>query len=194
MESGSSLTLGFDYEKNNKDNELNFSIGQIINEKKSNKRMPSASSLDKRFSDIIGNMNYSNKENFKVNYDFNLDQNYKEMRYNKVDAEYDTGRISFNLKYLEEEKTLTNNEYIKSSLQFKKGNSSVISFENKRDLINSSSDYYRLSYEYINDCLRAGLVYRREFYDDSELEPENSLMFKITLSPFGSITSPSFSQ
>ena len=44
----------------------------------------------------------------------------------------------------------------------------------------------------MNDCLRAGLVYRREFYNDSELEPENSLMFKITLVPFGNINSPSF--
>ena len=46
----------------------------------------------------------------------------------------------------------------------------------------------------LNDCLRAGLVYRREFYNDSELEPENSLMFKITLTPFGNINSPSFKQ
>ena len=36
------------------------------------------------------------------------------------------------------------------------------------------------------------LVYRREFYNDSELEPENSLMFKISLTPFGNINSPSF--
>ena len=42
--------------------------------------------------------------------------------------------------------------------------------------------------------LRAALVFRREFYNDSELEPENSLMFKITLVPFGNIDSPSFSQ
>ena len=65
---------------------------------------------------------------------------------------------------------------------------------NKRDLIKNSSEYYDLSYEYINDCLRAGLVYRREFYNDSEIEPENSLMFTITLNSFGSITSPTFSQ
>ena len=47
---------------------------------------------------------------------------------------------------------------------------------------------------YLNDCLRAGLVYRREFYNDSELEPENSLMFKITLIPFGNLNSPTFSK
>ena len=54
--------------------------------------------------------------------------------------------------------------------------------------LKNSSEYYNLSYEYINDCLRAGLVYRREFYNDSELEPENSLMFKITITPFGKLT------
>ena len=44
--------------------------------------------------------------------------------------------------------------------------------------------------EYINDCLRAGLVYRREFYNDSELEAENSIFFKITLTPFGNMITP----
>ena len=69
----------------------------------------------------------------------------------------------------------------------------MLSFETKRDLVTNSSEFYNLSYEYFNDCLKAGLVYRREFYNDSELEPENSLMFKITLIPFGSIDSPTFS-
>ena len=45
----------------------------------------------------------------------------------------------------------------------------------------------------MNDCLRAGLVYRREFYNDPETEPENSLMFKITW-PFAEISTPSFNQ
>ena len=42
--------------------------------------------------------------------------------------------------------------------------------------------------------LRAGLVFRREFYNDSEIEAENSLMFKITLTSFGGIDSPKFNQ
>jgi LPS-assembly protein len=75
-----------------------------------------------------------------------------------------------------------------------KGDNGVFSIQNKRDLITNSSEYYNLSYEYLNDCLRAGLVYRREFYNDSELEAENSLMFKITLTPFGNINSPNFNQ
>ena len=75
-----------------------------------------------------------------------------------------------------------------------KGNNGVFTAESKRNLVTNSAEYYNLSYEYLNDCLRAGLVYRREFYNDSELEAENSLMFKITLTPFGNINSPNFNQ
>ena len=66
----------------------------------------------------------------------------------------------------------------------------MLNFSTKRNLITNSSEFYDLSYEYLNDCLRAGLVYRREFYNDSEIEPEDSLMFKLTLVPFGSLDSP----
>ena len=73
-------------------------------------------------------------------------------------------------------------------------NSGKLNFNIKKNLETDSTEFYDLAYDYINDCLRAGLVYRREFYNDSELEPENSLMFKITLIPFGNINSPALSQ
>ena len=38
FEGGTSATIGFDYNKKFKGNELNFSMGQIINEKKLNKK------------------------------------------------------------------------------------------------------------------------------------------------------------
>ena len=71
-------------------------------------------------------------------------------------------------------------EYFKTSIELARGNNGLVNFETKRNLITNSAEFYNISYEYINDCLKAGLVYRREFYDDSELEAENSLMFKLT--------------
>ena len=106
--------------------------------------------------------------------------------------DYTNNNFNFNLNFLDEQKKSGDNEYIKTSLKYNKGDSGDLTFSNKRNLITSSSEFYDLSYEYINDCLRAGLYYRREFYNDSELEAENSLMFKITLSSFGSVNSPSF--
>ena len=128
IESGKSMTVGFDYERINNDKILNFSIGQIINEKKVNKKMPSSSSLDKRFSDIIGNMNYTNNSNFNLDYDFTLDQNYKETSFNKIDANFYNENMKFNIKYLDEEKVTSNTEYIASSLEIKKGSNEFIFF------------------------------------------------------------------
>ena len=71
-------------------------------------------------------------------------------------------------------------------------NNGLFKFSTKRNLLTNSAEFYNLSYEYINDCLKAGLAYRREFYLDRDVEPELLLMFKITFSPFGQITSPTF--
>jgi len=106
----------------------------------------------------------------------------------------DFNPIKFDLNYLQEKEHIGNQEYFKANIELAKGKDGLFSFKTKRNLITNSSEYYNLSYEYLNDCLRAGLVYRREFYNDSELEPENSLMFKITLTPFGDINTPSFNQ
>jgi len=194
FESGLSATLGFDYEvKNDSKKEFNFSIGQIINEKE-NKNMPSSSSLDEKLSDLVGNANVKINDSLDFNYNFTLDQNYKDLNYNEVGFNLNLNPIKFNVDYLQEKKHIGNQEYFKTNLEYTKGNNGVFAFEMKRNIITNSSEYYNLSYEYLNDCLRAGLVYRREFYNDSELESENSLMFKITLTPFGDIVSPSFNE
>ena len=52
------------------------------------------------------------------------------------------------------------------------------------------TSFYNLSYSYINDCLKAGLAYRREFYTDRDIEPTNSLMFTISIIPFAKINTP----
>ena len=194
FEGGTSATIGFNYSNKFKGNELDFSMGQIINEKKTNKNKPSSSSLDKRFSDVVGSLNFDNKNNFKVKYDYALDQGYKKANYNNLELDYKIENISFNLNYMDEEKLLNKQEYVKSSIKIKNSEKGLFSLTTKRDLITDSSEYYKLSYEYLNDCLRAGIVYRREFYNDSELESENSLMFKITLNSFGGINTPSFSK
>jgi len=36
------------------------------------------------------------------------------------------------------------------------------------------------------------LVYRREFYEDNDIEQKDSLMFKITFIPFTGVRSPLF--
>ena len=189
FETGLSATLGFDYEIRKQDQKIDLSVGQIINGQE-NKNMPSSMGLDEKISDLVGFSKYEVNNKFSLNYNFAIDQNYKEFNYNEIGAKTNFDKLNFDINYLQEKKHIGNNEYIKSKIDYNIGKDTNLSYEFKRNLITNSSEFYNLSYEYMNDCLRAGLVFRREFYNDSEIEAENSLMFKITLIPFGSINSP----
>ena len=189
FETGLTAALGLDYEIKNENQNFDFSIAQIVNEKE-NKKMSSKSSLDEKLSDLVGGANFKLNKNFNLNYNFALDQNYSELNYNDLGTKMNFGALNIDFNYLQEKNHIGDKDYFKTLLTYNQSDNGVISFETKRNLITNSSEFYNLSYEYINDCLRAGLVYRREFYNDSELEAENSLFFKITLTPFGGIDTP----
>ncbi len=190
-ETGLSASLGFDYEVKKNNQKFDFSIAQIVNEKE-NKKMPSKSSLDEKLSDLVFASNYKVNDKFEIKYNGAIDQNYNDINYSDIGAQINLNPIKVDFNYLEENKHIGDQKYFKTKLSYGDDNA-VLSFQTKRNLITNSSEFYDLSYEYLNDCLRAGLVFRREFYRDSEIEPEDSLMFKITLIPFGKIDSPSFS-
>ena len=198
VENGLSAAIGFDYKKRelNSDNsigkeKLNFKIGQMISEKE-NLDKPSLSSIDQRFSDIVGSTTYSINENLNLNFDFNIDQNYKDLNYNEISSDLSVGSAKFNIGYLEEKNHIGNQNYVKSNIDFEFNNNSELSFATKRNLVSNSAEFYNLSYSYKNDCLKAGILYRREFYTDRDIEANNSLMFKISIIPFGEISTPKF--
>ena len=200
VESGLSTSLGFEYKKKklDKDNNVSgeifsFSAGQIVRDKE-NMDMSPSTSLDQRFSDLVGTANYNVNENIKLNYNFSLDQNYKDLNYNEIGANFDFEDVKFNLDYLQEKNHIGNQEYVKSGVDFRLNDSAELSFSTKRNLLTSSAEFYNLSYNYINDCLKAGVAYRREFYTDRDVEPANRLMFTISIVPFAEINSPALSR
>ena len=193
LENGLSATIGVDYEMKKNDKKHSLSIAQVFNEKE-NKKMASKTSLDKKNSDLVGSYKYEFDKKINFNYNFNIDQNYKDLNYNNLESSLNFNPIKLDFNYIQEKKHIGQKEFLKSKISYDKGDQTKLSFEIKRNLITNSSEFYDLSYEYYNDCLRAGLVYRREFYNDSELESENALMFKITLIPFGNISAPSINK
>jgi len=200
IETGLSTSVGFEYKKNRLDKSnivsdevLSLSIGQVISANE-NMDIPASSSLDQHFSDIVGVAEYNINNKLNLNYSFAIDQGYKNFNYNEVGSELTFDKAKFNLSYLQEKNHIGNQEYVQSGVDFKINNSSELSINTKRNLLKDSAEFYNLSYNYINDCLKAGLVYRREFYTDRDVEPTNSLMFRISIIPFADINSPSLSR
>ena len=105
------------------------------------------------------------------------------------------GKVQFNLDYLEQQNHIGNEHYASAGLTLNFSDHNKLSFSTKKNFKTDSTELYDLSYQYGIDCLAAGIVYRREFYQDvDDLEPKNSLMFTITFVPFAKVKTPSFKQ
>ena len=195
IDSGTSAAIGLELSNldfsNNKTGEENYSlfIGQVYN-LESNFDMPSQSSLDQRVSDLVGKASIKFNENFSLKNEFALDHNFNDINYNDLKASFLLGNAKFNLGYLEENNHVGNSSYLKSDLKLEINKYNNLSFDLKKNLETDSTEFYNFAYNYVNDCLRAGLVYRREFYTDRDVESSDTLMFNISLFPFGKVNLP----
>jgi len=195
IEDGLSVILGFDYKINEKvsgenDKEkLSISLGQIYNLDE-NKDIPSKSSLDQKMSDVVGEINYNFSKIGSIGYKFSVDHNLNELNYNEVSTEFNFGKVQFNLDYLEQQNHVGLEHYASSGITLNFNNNNKLSLSTKKNFKTDSTELYNLNYQYAIDCLTAGVAYRREFYQDADLEPKNTLMFSITFVPFTSVNTP----
>ena len=195
VDTGSSISLGFDFKINNldeknevKNEKFSIGIGQIISAEE-NRDMPSKATLNEKMSDIIGEASLNLSENINISHNFLLDQNLENFNKNRIELGAIYPSAKFNLSFLEESQHIGHTKYVETKAGFNFSNG-LVSLGAKRNLLTNSAEFYDLSYEYINDCLTAGVAFRREFYRDRDVEPEDSLIFKVTFKPLGTITTP----
>ena len=105
---------------------------------------------------------------------FSLDNinNYLETLVNKVSAKYSINSI----------KSIPDNT-IENTTKISFDDQNSLIFKTRRNRKISLTEYYDLVYEYQNDCLTAGIKYRKTYYQDRDLKPKEDLFFTITLFP-----------
>ena len=200
IEDGFSTIIGFDYKINNKNingsesEKFSLSLGQIFNNDE-NQDLPSKSSLDQKMSDVVGNINYNFSDIGNIDYKFSIDHNLKNVNYNEIGTALNFGKVEFNLDYLEKQSHIGEDHYASSGVTLNINDYNKLSFSTKKNFKTESTELYNLSYQYELDCLAAGLVYRREFYRDTDdLEPNDTLMFNISFKPLARINTPKIEQ
>ena len=151
--------------------------------------------MDQKTSDVVGEINYNFSEIGKIDYKFSLDHNLNDLNYNEISTELNFGMVNFNLDYLEQQNHIGTEHYASSGISLNFNESNKLSFSTKKNFKTDSTELYDLSYQYAIDCLTAGLVYRREFYQDTDdLEPKNTMMFTISFVPFTSVSTPALTK
>jgi len=192
VEGGTSITYGLDYSKSDKsDNEvLSAKIANIFRPEE-DENLPNKSGLNKKTSDIVGQINLIPNQNFKMNYDFALKENLTDSSYELLGTELKINNFVTTFEYLNENNSVTDTSYFSNKSKIgNSDNSKSIGFSTRKNIETNLTEFYNLIYEYRNDCLVAALEYNKDYYSDGALEPEENIFFKLTIMPFGQTSSP----
>ena len=132
-------------------------------------------------------INYNINDSSNIGYKFSLDNNYNELNYNEISGIFKINKLVTNFEYLEENNHIGDNHYINAGLVLELNKSNSLKFKTRENFTTEATEFYNISYQYENDCLRAAVEYNKSFYSDNDLEPSENLMFTLTIIPFGKI-------
>ena len=123
-----------------------------------------------------------------MGYEYSYDNNFKDSTYQLVNTELKINNFVTSFEYLNENNT--NKSYLYNQTSYNLDNNNSISYGARTNKESGDKEFYNLIYQYKNDCLVAGLEYKKNYYSDKDLKPEESIFFKLTIVPFGGTNSP----
>ena len=190
LEGGESITVGADYKLSNERGEFfSLSGGQVFRLKEE-RDIPKVTSIGEKRSDIIGNLKFVPTDLFNLDYSFSIDNDLKDINYNYAETNFLVNNFMTSFKYLSDSNDIENRSYLSNTTKYSFDKNNSFGFTTNKNLESNLTEYYDLVYEYRNDCLKASVEYKKTYYDDIDLDPDENIFFSITIIPFGSINTP----
>ncbi len=196
VEGGQSLTIGTEYKKTNKTNNrdlFSLNLGTVFRDEH-NHDLPKKSTIGNKASDIVGNLTFDPNNNFNVNYNFSFDNNLGTSNYNEVKTTLSVNNFVTTFEYLEENNIIGSESYLGNETSLNFSDNKSLSFSTRKNRKTDLTEFYNLIYEYKNDCLIAAIEYNKEYYTDTDLQPEEQLFFSLTIVPLGKTNSPNINK
>ena len=193
VEGGQSITIGSEYSVSNiiDNNKEIFSINlATVFRNEEDDKLPINSTLGKKNSDIFGDIFFNTNEFIDLNYNFALDNDLQTINYNQIKSTLSFFNVVSTFDFLEKNNLIGKESYLSNETKLEINNSSSFSFKTRKNKEKDLTEYYNFIYEYKNDCLIAGIEYKKDFYSDGSLKPDEQLFFSITLMPFGKANTP----
>ena len=191
LEAGRSVTLGLDFKKENKNNlnEINnffeMKLATVLRDKKEN-FISDKSSLSQKSSNLFGSITNKFSNNLDLGYKFSIDNDYNTFKYNDLNATISVNNFITTFNFIKENGESGNTNVISNSIAYNLDDKNFLKFQTRRNRRLNLTEYYDLVYEYKNDCLIAGIKYKKSYYEDGDLKPTENLLFTITLVPLTS--------
>ncbi len=185
LEAGRSLTIGVDYKKemiNDIDKYFEFKLASVLRDKKED-FIPVKSSLNNKTSNLFGSISNNFIDFIDLNYNFAVDNDLSTFEYNNFDIKFELENFMTRLNFVEESGDMGNSNFIQNNTSFNLDDNNYFVFKTRRNRKLNLTEYYDLIYEYRNDCLTAGIKYKKNYYEDRDLKPSENIFFTVTLIP-----------
>ena len=146
--------------------------------------------MGEKTSNLFSEITLSPNKYITTKYTNSLRNNLQEVSYENLITEFKMNNLVTKFDYINENNTLERNTYLDNQTKFNLDKSNSLVFSTRENKSIDLTEYYNLMYQYKNDCLAASVEYNKDYYNDRELKPSESIFFKITIIPFGETSSP----
>ena len=183
LEGGLSLTYGADYNLVNKNqNEiLSFKIANNLRIDE-NPDISNSNQLNQKTSNFFTETHFKPTNFLDLRYDASIKNNLSEIAYENIVADLKFKNFEISFDYLNENNTKEKNSFLSNTVSYNIDNSNSIMFKTRENKIDDFTEFYKLIYQYKNDCLSASIEYDKEYYNDKDLNSEETIFFKLSLS------------
>ena len=191
-EKGKSITLGLDYKKLDLDYEklyledterfFEIKLGGVLRDVEEDK-IPNTSTINRKASNLFGSITNKLSGKIQIDYDFAIDNDFNTFEKNSIHLQYSNNNLISTFIFHEENGELGDANYIANENLLKINDNNYLIFNTARNRKLNLTEYYDLIYEYKNDCLTAGVKYRKTYYADRDAKPTEDLLLTLTLFP-----------
>ena len=153
------------------------------------------SGLEDNFSDIVGRVQASPGQMFDVFYRTRLDKDNLEPNRNELDLELGRRALKLNARYAyfdrQEGSEFAAREEITGSLSSQVTDTWRSSLSASKDLAEGDTRSMNLNLTYEDECFLFSTNVNRTFFQNQDLQPENSMVFRLLFKTLGEV-SPGF--
>ncbi len=184
-ESGKSLTVGLDYKKEDIEDinkYFEIKLGSVFRDIEED-RISANSTINRKTSNLFGSINSNFSDFFKLEYDFAIDNDLNTFENNNIKSTFVFNKLTTEFQFTEINGEMGDTNILSNTTTFNFDDNNSLYFNTRRNRKISLTEYYDLIYEYKNDCLSAGIKYKKTYYSDRELTPKEDLLLTLTIFP-----------
>ena len=132
---------------------------------------------------FFGEMKYNPLSFLTATYNFSVKNNLTDINYQNLISEIKINNFTTTLDYLKKDEDAVayhdKTSYFLNKTSYNLNESNNLSFSTRRNLKTDLTEFYNLIYQYKNDCLAASIEYNKEYYNDRDIKPEESIFLGL---------------